>query len=215
MGNRWGNSGNRDFIFLGSKTTADGDCSHETKMLAPWKISYDKLRQCVEKWRHHSADKVSSSQGYGFSSCGARTWELECEESWAPKNWCLVLELWCCRRLLRVLWTSRRSNQSILKEISPGCSLKGLMLKLKLQYFGHLMRRADSFEKTLMLGRLSAGGEGDYRGWDGCMASLAQWTWILVSLGVGDGQGGVACCSSWGRRELDMTERLNWTELNM
>ena len=75
-----------------------------------------------------------------------------------------VFELWCWRRLLRVPWTARRSNQSILKEISPGCSLEGLMLKLKLQYFGHLMQRADSFEKILMLGRLKVGGEGDDRG---------------------------------------------------
>ena len=75
-----------------------------------------------------------------------------------------AFELWCWRRLLRVDWTARRSNQSILKEISPGYSLEGMMLKLKLQYFGHLMRRADSFEKTLMLGKLRAGGEGDYRG---------------------------------------------------
>ena len=83
-------------------------------------------------------------------------WELHYKESWAPKNWCfwtVVLELWCWR-LLRVPWTARRSNQSILKEISPGCSLEGLMLKLKLQYFGHLMRRADSLEKTLMLGKI-------------------------------------------------------------
>ena len=77
-------------------------------------------------------------------------WELDYKESWAPKNWCFWL--WCWRRLLRVPWTARRSNQSILKEISPGCSLKGLMLKLKLQYFGHLMRRVDSLEKTLMMG---------------------------------------------------------------
>ena len=76
-------------------------------------------------------------------------WELDCEESWASKNWCF--ELWCWRRLLRVPWTARRSNQSILKEIGPGCSLEGMMLMLKLQCFGHLMRRADSLEKTLML----------------------------------------------------------------
>ena len=86
--------------------------------------------------------------------------ELDCEESWAPKNW--WFELWCWRRLLRVPWTARRSNQSILKEISPGCSLEGLMLKLKLQYFGHLMWRADSLEKTLMLG--GTGGR-RRRGW--------------------------------------------------
>ena len=94
-----------------------------------------------------------------------------------------VFELWCWRRLLRVPWTARRSNQSILKEISPGCSLEGLMLRLKLQYFGHLMRRADSLEKTWCWERLRAGGEGDDRGWDGCMASPTQWTWVWENSG--------------------------------
>ena len=86
-------------------------------------------------------------------------WELDCEEGWAPKNWCF--EVWGWRRLLRVPWTARRSNQSILKEISCGISLEGMMLKLKLQYFGHLMQRVDSLEKTLMLGKI----EGRRRGW--------------------------------------------------
>ena len=94
-----------------------------------------------------------------------------------------VFELWCWRKLLRVPWTVRRSNQSILKEISPEYSLQGLMLKLKLQYFGHLMRRTDSSEKTLMLERLKAGGEGDDRRWDGWMASPTQRTWVWVSSG--------------------------------
>ena len=85
------------------------------------------------------------------------------------------------RRLLRVPWTAMRSNQSILKEISPGCSLEGMMLKLKLRYFGHLMGTVDSLEKTLMLGRLWAGGEGDDRGWDGWMASPTQWTWVWMN----------------------------------
>ena len=92
-----------------------------------------------------------SSQGYGFSSGHVWMWQLDYKESWAPKNW--WFELWCWRRLLRVPWTARRSNQSVLKEISPGCSFVGLMLKLKLQYLGHLVWRADSFEKTLMLCR--------------------------------------------------------------
>ena len=92
-------------------------------------------------------------------------------------------ELWCWRRLLRFPWTTRRSNQSILKEISPGCSLEGLMLKLKLQYFGHLMWRADSLEKTLMLGGLRARGEGDNRGWDSWMSSPTQWTWVWINSG--------------------------------
>ena len=86
-----------------------------------------------------------------------------------------AFELWCWRRLLRVPWTARRSNQSILKEISPGCSLEGMMLKLKLQYFGHLMRTTDSFEKNLMLEKIEGGGEGDDRGSDVWMASLTQW----------------------------------------
>ena len=92
-----------------------------------------------------------------------------------------AFELWCWRRLLRVPWTTRRSNQSILKKTSPKYSLEGLMLKLKLQYFLHLMRRTDSFEKTLMLGKIEGRrrkGGGDDRGWDGWMASLTQWTWV-------------------------------------
>ena len=85
-------------------------------------------------------------------------------------------ELWCWRRLLRVPWTARRSDQSILKEISPGCSLEGLMLKLKLQYFGHLTQRTDSLEKTLMLGKIEVGRRRGDRGWDGWMASPILWT---------------------------------------
>ena len=94
-----------------------------------------------------------------------------------------AFELWCWRRLLRVPWTAKRSNQSILKEISPGCSLEGLMLKLKFQYFGHLMRRADWFEKTLMLGKIESRRRRDDRGWDGWMASPTQWTWVWVNSG--------------------------------
>ena len=94
-----------------------------------------------------------------------------------------AFELWCWRRLLRVPWTARKSNQSILKEISPGCSLEGLMLKLKLQYFGHLLQRADSLEMTLILGGIGAGGEGGDRGWDGWMASPTRWTWVWVNSG--------------------------------
>ena len=101
-------------------------------------------------------------------------------ESWtvkkAERQRIDAFELWSWRRLLRVRWTARRSNQSILKEISPGYSLEGMMLKLTLQYFGHLMRRVDSLEKTLMLGGIGAGREGDNRGWDGWMALPTRWT---------------------------------------
>ena len=119
-------------------------------MLTPWKESYDQPRQHIEKQRYYFANKGPSSQGYGFSSGHVWMWKLDCEESWAPKNrcfWTVVLE-----KTLKSALVVRRSNQSLLKEIIPGCSLEGLMLKLKLQYFGHLMGRVDSFEKTLMLG---------------------------------------------------------------
>ena len=135
-------------------------------------------------------------------------------ESWtvkkAERQRIDAFEPWCWRRLLRVPWTVRRSNQSILKEISPGCSLEGLTLKLKLQYFGHLMRSAASFEKTLLLGKI----EGRRRRGRQRMRWL-NWHHRLNghgcgwTPGVGDGQGGLACCDSWGRKESDTTERLN------
>ena len=115
-----------------------------------WEESYDQPRQHIQKQRYYFVELGPSSQGYGFSSSHVWMWELDCEESWVPKNWCFWTVV--LKRLLRVPWTARRSNQSILKEISPVCSLEGLMLKLKLQYFGHLIRSADSLEKTLMLG---------------------------------------------------------------
>ena len=121
-------------------------------MPAPWKESYDQPRKHIKKQRCYFANKVHLVKAVVFPVV-----MYECE-SWTIKKAehqrTEAFELWCWRRLLRVPWTARRSNQSIAKEISPGCSLEGLMLKLKLQYFGHLMRRTDSFEKTLMLGRI-------------------------------------------------------------
>ena len=137
-------------------------------------------------------------------------WELDHKENWAPKT--DAFELWCWRRLLRVPWTAGRSNQPILKEIRPEYSLEGLMLKLKLQYFGHLMWRTDSLEKTLMLGKI----EGRRR--RGRQDEMVRWHYQLdehefeQAPGVGDGQGSLVCCTPWGRKESDMTERLNWTE---
>ena len=125
-----------------------------------------------------------------------------------------AFELWCWIRLLRVPWTARRSNQSILKEISPGCASVGLMLKLKLQYFGHLMWRADSFEKTLMLERLKVGGEGDDRGWDGWMASLTQGTWVCINSRSRwwTGRPGVLWSMGSQRVRHDWATELNWTD---
>ena len=125
-----------------------------------------------------------------------------------------AFELWCWRRLLRVPWPARRSNQSILKEISPGISLEGMMLKLKLQYFGHLMQRVDSLEKTLMLERLKAGEEGDNRRWDDWMASLTPCTWVWVSSGSWwwTGRPGVLRFMGSQRVGHDWTTELNWTE---
>ena len=165
-----------------------------------------------------------------FQSCGhcwvfQIYWHIECSTYTASsfRIWNRIkkaecqridaFELWCWRRLLRVPWTARRSNQSILKEISPEYSLEGLMLKLKLQYSGHLMWRTDSFEKTLMLGKIEGGGEGDDRGWDGWMASPTQWTWVWGNFRSWWWTGRLACCSPWGRKESDTTEQLNWTEL--
>ena len=124
-------------------------------------------------------------------------------------------ELWCWRRLLRVPWTAKRSNQPILKEISPEYLLEGLMLKLKLQYFGHLMQRTDSLEKTLMLGKIEEKGttEDEMAGWHHRLnGHECEWT-----PGVGDGQWGPACCSSWGRKELghDWATELNWTDVSL
>ena len=126
-------------------------------MLAPWKKSYDQPRQHTKKQRYYFANKGPSSQGYGrFSPVvmyGCESWTIKKAEC----GKIAAFELWCWSRLLRVPWTARRSNQSILKENSPEYSLEGLMLKLKLQYFGHLMLRADSFEKALMLGKIEGG----------------------------------------------------------
>ena len=145
-----------DCIFLGSKITADGDCSHEIKrhLLLGKKVmtnldSILKSRDITLSTKFH----LVKAMVFPVVMYGCESWTIkkaECQRIDA-------FELWCWRRLLRVPWTARRSNQSILKKISPGCSLEGLMLKLKLQYFGHLMQRADSFEKTLMLGKIEGG----------------------------------------------------------
>ena len=163
MENRWANRGNCGRLhFWGSKITADGDCSHEIKrsLLLGRKVIMN-LDNILKSRDITLPTKVCLVKGMVFPviMCGCESWAIkkaECQRIGA-------FELWCWRRLLRVPWNAR-SNQSILMEISPEYSLERLMLKLKLQYFGHVMQRADSFEKTLMLERLKAGGEGDNRG---------------------------------------------------
>ena len=159
-----------DFIFLGSKITADGDCSHEIKrcLLLGRKVmtnldSILKSRDVTLPTKVHLV-KVMVLPVVMY---GCESWTVKKAECWRID----AFELWCWRRLLRVPWTTRRSSQSILNEISPEYSLERLMQKLKLQYFGHLIRRTDSLEKPWCWERLKAGGEGDDRGWDGLMAS--------------------------------------------
>ena len=153
MANEWGNSGNSDFIFLGSKITADGDCSHEIKrhLLLGRKVVTN-LDSILKSRDITLSTKVHLVKAMVFLVVMYRY------ESWpikkAEHRRIDVFELWCWRRLLRVPWTARRSHQSILKEIIPRCSLEGLMLKLKCQYYGHLMQRTDSLEKILMLGKI-------------------------------------------------------------
>ena len=142
-----------DFIFWGSKITADGDCSYEIKrrLFLERKVMTN-LDSILENRDISLSTRVHLVKAMVFPVVmyGCESWTIKKAE-WRRID---TFELWCWRRLLRVHWTARKSNQSILKEISPGCSLEGLMLKLKLQHYGHLMWRADSFEKTLMLGKI-------------------------------------------------------------
>ena len=202
-----------DFIFLDYKITADGDCSYEIKrhLLLGRKVM-TKLDSILKSRDMTLPTKVSLVKVMVFPVV------MYACESWTVKKAehrrIDAFELWCWRRLLRVPWTARRSSQSILKEVSPECSLEGLMLKLKLQYFGHLMRRTNSLEKTLMLGMIEGGREGDNRGWDGWMASLTQWTWIWVSSGSWWWTGKPGMLQSMGSQRVrhGWATELNWNE---
>ena len=181
-------------------------------MLSPWKKSHYQPRQHIKSRDITLPTKVHLVKDMVFPVVmyGCESWTKKKAEGWRID----AFELWCWRRLLRVPSTARRSNQSILKKISPEYSLEGRMLKLKLQYFGHLMWRTDSFEKTLILGKIEAGGEGDNRGWDGRMASPTQWRCIWVNSGNWwwTGRHGVLCSMESWRVRYDWGTELNWTE---
>ena len=205
-------------IFLGSKITADGDCSHEIKgqLLLGRKAMTD-LENILK-----SRDITLPTKAYLIKAMvfpvvmsGCESWPIKKAEYWRIDSF----QLWCWRRLLRVPWTAMGSNQSILQEISPEYSLEGLALKLKLQYFGHLMQRNDSLEKTLMLGkiegweRLKAGGEGDNRGWDAWTVSPTHCTWVWVNSKNlwWTGKPGVLQCMESQGIGHDWVTELNWT----
>ena len=200
-----------EFIFEGSKITADGDCSHEIKRcLFLGRKVMTNLDSILKSRDITLPTKVRLVKAMVFPVVmyGCDSWTIKKDEHRRID----AFELWYWRRLWNVPWTARRSNQSILKEISPEYSLEGLMLKLKLQYFGHLMQRTDSLEKTLILGKIEGGrrrGQQRMRWLDGITNSMDEFEYTL---GVGDGQGGLLCCSPWGRKESDTTEQLNRTD---
>ena len=162
----------RNFIFLGCKITADGDCSHEIKTLASWRKSYDKPRQHVKNQRHYFANKGPSSQSYGFSSSHVWMWELDNKESWVLKNWCF----WT------VALEKTLESPLVSREIKP-VNPKGNQSWISI---GRTDAEAETpilWKRSWCWGRLKAGGEGDDRGWDDWMASLTQWTWVWANSG--------------------------------
>ena len=169
----------RDFIFLGSKIAADGDCSDEIKRcLLLRRKAVTNLDSMLKSRDITLPRKVHLVKAMVFPVVmyGNNSWTIKKAECWRTD----AFELRCWRRSLRVSWNARRSNQSVLKDISTEQSLEGLMLKLKVQYSGHLIRKTNSLEKTLMLVKTEGGKEGDNRGWDGWMASPTQRKWVWV-----------------------------------
>ena len=208
-------------LFLGgSKITGDGDCSHEIKrrLLLGRKVM-SKLDSILKSRDITLPTKVHLVKAMVFPVVMYRCESLTIKKT--EHRRIDAFGLWYWRRLLRVPWTARRSNQSILKEISPEYSLERLMLKLKLQYFGYLTRRTDSFEKPWCWERFRAGGEGADRGWDGWMASLTQCTWIWVSSGSWWWTGKPDKLQSMGSQRVghdwvtEWTELINWSRIDL
>ena len=197
-----------DFTFWGSKITAYGDCSPEIKrcLLLRRKVMIN-LGSILKSRDITLPTKVCLVKAMVFPVVmyGCESWTIKKAECRGID----AFELWCWRRLLGVPWTARRSKQSILKEISPEYSLEGLMLKLKLQHFGHLMRRTDSFERTLMLGKMIK----RTTGWDGWMAAPTQWTWVWVNSGSWWWTGRPGMLQTMGSQRVghDWLTEVNWT----
>ena len=180
-------------------------------MLAPWKESYDRPRQRIEKQRHHSSNKGLYSQSCGFSSSHGQMWELNHKKGWVLKNWCfwiVVLEKTVERQL----------DCKVIKLVTPKGNQPWIFIErtdaeaeapVLLNTLATWCKEQTHWKRPWAWGRWRAGEEAGNRGWDGWMASLTQWTWVCSLLGDGEGQGSLACCSPWGHKELDMTEQLN------
>ena len=202
------------FILGGSKITADGDCSHEIKRCLLLGREVMTNLDSISKSRDITLPtkvRLVKAMVFPVVMYGCESWMVKKAEHQRID----AFELWYWRRLLRVPWIARRSNQSILKEISPGCSLEGLMLKLKLQYFGHLMQSVDSLEKTLMLGRIRQEDKGTTEDWDGWMASPTWWTCVWVDSGSWWWTGRPGVLRFMGSQGVRHDWRLNWTELKL
>ena len=182
-------------------------------MLAPWKKSYDQPRQHIKKQRHYFVNKGPPSKSYCFSNSYVWIWDLDYK---AEHQIIDAFELWCLRRLLRVPWTARRSNQSILKEISPDHSLEGLMLKRNSNTLATWCEELTHLKRPWCWVRLKAGGEGDDRGWDSWMASPTQWRWVWVNSGSWQWTGRPGVLQSVGspRVRHDWATDLNWMCVN-
>ena len=203
----------RDFILGGSKITADGDCSHEIKRRFLLGRKATTSLDGILKSRDITLPKkvrLVKAMVFPVVAYVCESWTIKKAEQWRID----AFELWCWRRLCRVPWIARRSNQSILKEISPKYSLEGLMLKLKLQYVGHWYAELIYWKRPWCWERLKARGEGDDRGWDGRMASPTQWTWVWVNSGSWWWTGMPGMLQSMGLQRVrhDWATEMNWTE---
>ena len=199
----------RDLIFLSSKITADDDCSHEIKkrLLLGRKVMTN--LDSIFKSRDINLPttvRLVKAMVFPVVMYGCESWTIKKVDRWRTD----AFEMWCWRRLLRVPWTARRSNQSIL---ILNFHWKDWCWSWSSNPLATWCEELTLWKRPWCWERLKVGGEGDDRGWDGWMASLTQWTWVWVNSANGDGQGCLACCSSWGDKESDMTAWLNWTEL--